>query len=331
MKTSIRNLTLSALTLTVIGCGTTEVSMPTLAPVSIPAISGFNSSASDINNSKLLVAAGSKSDVPAHFQTSFSDAIKEIVMESGSEVIDRNMANRFIKEIQLKESLSEDYQAYEGPVEARFAIIPTITNYSYSSEYEKSHSSKGNSYPAECDYKGSATGTVQIRELPSMKQLFSVNVSSKEYSSQENPRSRSCDDNGMIVGVINKAIKSLLVKGHEDYTSLSKYVGSQGVITGARSHGGDMYFETNLGRLHGAKEEAQVAVYQHIDGELVLIAEGEMMESRNVLQRKAYFEVDKELAPTLKRGMIVMLSGKCAGIICSMNSKMKSLSKSLNK
>lgn len=331
MKNSIKTISLTALTVALIGCGATQPAMPTLAPVNIATIDGYNAAQSNISNSKLLVAPGQKSDIPAHLQGNFANVIKEIITESGSEVIDRNLANRFIEEIQLKENLSENYNEYEGPVEARFAIIPTITSVSYGSEYEASYSRKGKSYPAECDYKGSVKGNVQIRELPSMKQLLSLNVHSQEVASQENPRSRSCNDKGLINGVINKAISSLLVKGHEEYTTFSKYVGSQGVITGARSHDGKLFFETNLGRLNGAKEAAQVAIYQEIDGELVLIAEGEMLESRNVLQKKSYIEVDQALASTIKRGMTVMLSGKCSGLICSMNSKMKEYSKALSK
>ncbi len=330
MKKSIKTIALVASSIMVVGCGSTQPPMPTLPSVNIASIAGYNGDKFDIKNSKIIVAPGVKFNIPEHMQTRFANEIITIIGDSGSEVIDRKMASRFIDEIQLKENLSENYQAYEGPVEAKFAVIPTITDISYGGEYEKSYSTtskKGKTtyHAAECDYTAKTKANVQIRELPSMKQIMSFNVEGRASSSKENPPSSSCKEQSMYNGVVASAIGDLLEKGDDDYITLSKYVGSQGVITGAKSFDGDLYFETNLGRLHGAKEKAQVAIYQDIDGELVLIAEGEMMEAKNVLRKKSYIEVDSDVAPTLKRGMIVMLSGKCSGYMCSINSAIKSI------
>lgn len=330
MKKSIKTIALVATSFIVVGCGSTPPPMPTLPSVNIASIANYKGDKFDIKNSKIIVAPGVKFSIPEHIQTQFASEIITIITESGSEVIDRKMASRFIDEIQLKENLSENYQAYEGPVEAKFAVIPTITDISYGGEYEKSYTTKNKKgetvrHDDECDYSAKAKANVQIRELPSMKQIMSFNVEGRSSSSKENPPSRSCKESSMHNAVIAGAISNLLEKGDDDYITLSKYVGSQGVITGAKSFGGDLYFETNLGRLHGAKEEAQVAIYQNIDGELVLIAEGEMMDAKNVLRKKSYIEVDSDLAPMLKKGMIVMLSGKCVGYMCSINRTIKSL------
>jgi hypothetical protein len=329
MNKSIKTMALVATSVLAVSCGSTQPPMPTLPSVNIGSIDGYEGNGSDIKNSKIIVAPGVKSNISADMQTRFASEITTIIVDSGSEVIDRKMASRFIDEIQLKENLSENYRAYEGPVEAKFAVIPTVTDISYGGEYKKARSSedkKGKKYyhAAKCDYSAKTKANVQIRELPSMKQIMSFNVESSSSSSKENPPSSSCKEASMYNGVIAGAISELLEKGDDDYVTLSKYVGSQGVITGAKSFGGDLYFETNLGRLHGAKEEAQVAIYQSIDGELVLIAEGEMMDAKNVLRKKSYIEVDSDMAPMLKKGMIVMLSGKCVGYMCSMKSAIKS-------
>jgi len=329
MKKSINTIALVATSIMAVGCGSTQPPMPTLPSVNIASIDGYSGNEFDITSSKIIVVPGVKSDIPEYMQVRFSGEITAIIVDSGSEVIDRKMASRFIDEIQLKENLSENYQAYEGPVEAKFAVIPTITDISYSGEYKKARTSedkKGKKYhhAAKCNYKAKAKANVQIRELPSMKQIMSFNVDSRSSSSQENPPSRSCKETSMYSGVISGAIGELLEKGDDDYVTLSKYVGSQGVITDAKSFDGNLYFETNLGRLHGAKAESQVAIYQSIDGELVLIAEGEMMDAKNVLRKKSYIEVDSDVAPILRKGMIVMLSGKCVGYMCSMKSAIKS-------
>jgi len=334
MKKSIKTIALVASSVMVVSCGSTQPPMPTLPSVNIASLEGFSGDKFEIKNSKIIVARGVKFNISEHVQSLFATNITNIVVNSGSEVIDRKMAARFIDEIQLKENISENYQPYEGPVEAKFVIIPTVTNISYGGEYQKSYTSEGKKgkiyyHADQCKYRGKAKANVQIRELPSMKQIMSFNVVGTSFSSKENPSSRSCKEQSMYNGIVANAISDLLEKGDDDYVTLSKYVGSQGVITGAKSFDGDLYFETNLGRLHGAKEEAQVAIYQDIDGELVLIAEGEMMNAKNVLRKKSYIEVDSDVAPTLKRGMIVMLSGKCSGYLCAIQSAADSAFKSM--
>lgn len=326
-------LTSLAAALTITACGSTApTALPTYPDFNIPALPGAPIDAANVQSNKLLVAPGVKSDVPSFIQSMFVDNMTAFVNESGSEVIDRQLAQRFIDEIQLKENLSETYEAYQGPVEAKFLIIPTITDYSWSSEYEKADSRKNKDgetirYPAECDYTGKVKGNVQIRALPSMKQIISVNLTGRESGSKENPPSKKCDETSMINGAIKGAIADLLVKGDDDYITLSKYVSSQGMITGAKKAEGEIYFETNLGRLHGAKEEAAVAIYQEIDGELVKIATGEMVDKDNVFNSKSYIKVEGDSVERIKRGMIVMLSGECTGFGCKWNSSIKNLTK----
>ena len=317
----------------VIGVGCVSTNKPSVAlfpPTNIDSIPDYKDDKYYVENRKILVVPGLKSNISEYIQKKFETEIITIIIESGSEVIDRKMASRFIDEIQLKENISENYQAYEGPVEAKFVVIPTIIDISYSGEYEKSYTTKNKKgetvrHNDECDYSAKAKANVQIRELPSMKQIISFNVEGHSSTRKENPSSRSCKESSMHNVVIAGAISNLLEKGEDDYITFNKYVGSQGIITGARSFDGDLYFETSLGRLHGAKEKAPVAIYQNIDGELILVAEGEMMGANNVLRKKSYIEVDKNVAPMLKKGMTVMLSGKCVGYMCAINSTLRTL------
>lgn len=330
MKKSIKAIVLIAMPIIGISCGSTSPPMPIQPSVSIPSVDGYTGDKLDTISNKILVAPGVKLNIPEYIQTRFASEITTIIIDSGSEVIDRKMASRFIDEIQLKENLSESYRPYEGPVEAKFVVIPTITDITYGGGYKKAYSvtnKKGNitNYAAACSYSAKTKGNVQIRELPSMKQIMSFNVEGTSSSRQESPPSSSCKEQSMHNNVIYGSVSDLLEKGDDDYVTLSKYVGSQGIITGAKSFDGKLYFETNLGRLNGAKEEEQVAIYQQIDGELVLIAEGEMMDAKNVLRKKSYIEVDENVAPMIKKGMIVMLSGKCVGYMCLINQTMKSL------
>jgi len=315
--------TATALTVFLTACGSTPPpALLTYPDVNIASLPGTPENYEESGSDKILVVAGKSKDVPDFIHQRFAQDINELVVESGSEVIDRNMAARFAEEIQLKENLAEEYDAYEGPVEAKFVIIPTITSYSYGSSYKDSYTTKdkdGKSrrHPAKCNYKGSAAGNIQIRQLPSMKQIIAVNINDTATSSQENPSSRKCNDTGLINGVISSAIAELVNKGDDNYIVLSKYVGSQGVITAAKSVDGTLYFETSLGRVHGAKANEPVAIYQEFEGELVKIASGEMVDRDNIYTKKSFITVDKKDIPRIKKGMTVMMSGECASIMCS--------------
>lgn len=330
-----KNLLVSMVTaLTITGCVSTQspTALPTFPDVNIDSLPGTPDDLDSIQSSKLLVAQGTKVGVPEYVQALFADSIREFVVDSGSEVIDRQMAQRFIDEIQLKENLAEDYDAYEGPVEAKFLVIPTITSYSWGSEYEKSYTTKNKKgestrHPDECDYTGRAKGNIQIRSLPSMKQILSVNLSGRKSSSQESPSSRKCNEGGMVNSVIKGAIGELLEKGDDDYVTLSKYVGSQGIVTGAKQAEGKIYFETNLGRIHGAKAEQAVAIYLKMGGELVKVAAGELVDKDNIFNRKSFITVEEEHQSRIKRGMIVMLSGECTNMFCSIDNTIKSITK----
>ncbi|MCQ8889712.1 hypothetical protein NQT72_09320 [Pseudoalteromonas carrageenovora] len=321
-------------TLTITACVSTQppTALPTFPDVNIDSLPGTPDDLDSIQSSKLLVAQGTKVGVPEYVQALFADSIREFIVDSGSEVIDRQMAQRFMDEIQLKENLAEDYDAYEGPVEAKFLVIPTITSYSWGSEYEKSYTTKNKDgestrHPDECDYTGRAKGNIQIRSLPSMKQILSVNLSGRNSTSQESPSSRKCNEGSMVNGVIKGAIGELLEKGDDDYVTLSKYVGSQGIITGAKQAEGKIYFETNLGRIHGAKAEQAVAIYIKMGGELVKVASGELVDKDNIFNRKSFIIVEEEYQSRIKRGMIVMLSGECTNMFCSIDNKIKSITK----
>ncbi|MCJ8320290.1 MAG: hypothetical protein MJK12_11700 [Colwellia sp.] len=335
MNTSIHKLALFSISVALVSCSSTTPPVATLPDINIASVPGFEGKSFNISNSKILVAPGIKYGINSAEQEQFSLVIRDIVVSSGSEVIDRNQAARFAQEIQLSENLSESYQSYQGPVEAKFAIIPTVTYSAWESEYERSSSRKNKKgetirYPAQCKYQASAKGNIQIRELPSMRQIMSINVVGTSTDNHESPRYSSCRDKNRVKGIINKAISDLIEKGENNYITLSKYVGSQGIITGAKSQQGKIYFETNLGRFHGAREDASVTIYQEIDGELVEITDGEMMDAKNVLRKKSYITVDSSVEKLLKRGMVVMLSGKCSGLMCDIKTGLDNSLKSFS-
>lgn len=320
---------IAGLSILMSACNSTPpLALPTYPSVNISAVDGYSINPASSLVDRILVVPGVKNSVPVPLQNSFADDVRNLVIDSGTEVIDRALAQRFIDEIHLKENLAEEYEPYEGPVEAKYLMIPTVTDYSWGSEYKKAYNSKTKDgdtirHDPTCTYSSSVQGNVQIRVLPSMEQVVSINLQGKASSSQDNPSNSNCKESGIANGVVENAIFSMLEKGDDNYINLSKYVGSQGMIIGAKSVNKKLYFETSLGRVHGAKAEEPVAIYQRLDGELVKIASGKMVDRDNIYNNKSYITVDEKDADRIKKGMIVMLSGECKGWMCSIKHSMK--------
>jgi hypothetical protein len=307
--------------------------MPTQPKVNIPTLPGYENIEFSVSDNKIIVAPGSKVNVKSKRQAAFANNIEKFVRDAGSEVVDRTQAQRFAEEIKLNESMNDDFASYEGPIAAKFVVIPTVTSDSYTSDYTRESyytNKKGESVRVDpyCTYRAKASGTIEIRQLPSMKKVLSVSLTGTDISTQDNAR-RSCDNENMINSGLNKAISDLLVKGSDNHLTLNKYVGSQGVIIGARKVEDKIYYETNLGRLHGAQEGLAVKVYLEMDGELVPVADGEMLNADNILMKKSYVELDTK-GTEIKKGMIIKLSGACTNILCSINKEVQSAQETLN-
>jgi hypothetical protein len=315
-------ITLPAIMLFATGCVTTLPPMPPQPNEPIEPVNGFENVDFSVSDNKVIVAPGSKVNVKSKRQAVFANKIEQFVRDAGSEVVDRTQAQRFAEEIKLNESMNDDFATYEGPVAAKFVVIPTVTSDSYTSDYTRESyytNKKGESVRVDpyCTYRAKASGTIEIRQLPSMKKVLSVSLTGTDISTQDNARS-SCDNENMINSGLNKAIGDLLLKGSDNHLTLNKYVGAEGVITGAKRFEDEIYYETNLGRLHGAKEGLAVKVYVEMDGELVAVTEGEMLNADNIFMKKSYVELKTKKGIEIKKGMIIKLSGACTDIFCSM-------------
>jgi hypothetical protein len=326
-------ITLPAIMLFATGCVTTLPPMITKPDANIQTQVGYENVEFSVSDNKIIVAPGSKVNVKSKRQTVFANKIEQFVLDAGSEVVDRTQAQRFAEEIKLNESMNDDFATYEGPIAAKFVVIPTVTSDSYTSDYTRESyytNKKGESVRVDpyCSYRAKASGTIEIRQLPSMKKVLSVSLTGTDISTQDNARS-SCDNENMINSGLNKAIGDLLVKGSDNHLTLNKYVGSQGVITGAKQFEDKIYYETNLGRLHGAKEGLAVKVYIEMEGELVPVADGEMLNADNILMKKSYVELDTK-GTEIKKGMIIKLSGACTNILCTINKEVQGAQETLN-
>ncbi|WP_371188705.1 hypothetical protein [Thalassotalea maritima] len=314
-KQIIKIASLTALATLITACGTTpKIALPTAPITNIPALSTWSDDKANSENLQILVTSTKhKSDL-------FVSNVENIINTSGSETVDRNLAKGLQKEIEFaQQNAGAKAKPYTGEQVADFVIIADVTSVGWSSEYEPARSwtdkdGKSHTSAPYCSYKASAKGTLTIRSLPSMERVSYQQLEGSDISTQDNPASRSCDVKSYALGAMNSAVNDLMVQGTDEYQNLVKFVGAQGNIVGARTAEGRTYFETTLGRTKGAKAKLDVKIYQLIDGDLIEIAEGELLDDKNVLQKRSFVYVDEDVVPAIKKGMIVKASGGCEGM-----------------
>jgi len=310
-----------SLTVMAIACGGVKESMLTMPKYSIPGKGGVL----ETTNMKIFLQSGENRNISKSLQANFRSSVEDVVTASGSEVVDRARAGKLIAELNLS-SLDDDsgFGSYNGPDIADYVIISTLKKSTVASSFHKSTSwtdKKGKTHtnPAYCSYSAKVGGTIDIRELPSLKRVNIINVDGSGSSQDHSYINRRCNRQGMMLGVTEEALQKTFVKGSSDFQLLTKYVAAKAHIVGARKFDGKVYLETNLGRTLGAEKGAQVNIYQTIEGELVKVTDAVFLGDNNIFSKRGFLKVDQDKLSRIRKGMVVQLSGDCSGIFCGVN------------
>ena len=303
-------------------------SVPPLLPAQKVQLSG-NGDDLKTSNMKIFLIEGENRNISSALQFNFRDIVADTVNASGSEVLDRELAQKIFGEIDFSSMNSEGSDEYTGPESANFLMISTLKRSTAYGNYVSRSSwtdKKGKTHvtPAYCKYSGNVSGKVEIRKLPSMKRVNIVDISGSA-SFQDVNGNRSCNKRGMISGITDSALQQTLRKGNEQYKMITQHVGANAYVTGARKHDGKIYLETNLGRMLGAKKKIKVNIYQLIEGEIVEVATANFLDNNNIYAERAFLKIDQDDFPRIKRGMIVKLSGDGGGFFEDMKDKVNKL------
>ncbi|PHS18190.1 MAG: hypothetical protein COA86_08590 [Kangiella sp.] len=275
----------------------------------------------ETSNMKIVLLSGKHRNIAKPLQSDFRDVVSEVITNSGSEVVDRDIASTLIDELNLSSLDSDNLAAYEGPEVADYVIIANLKRSASSSSYQKAITISGKdgksfTTPAFCSYKGNVKGTVDVRELPSLKRIDLINVQGSKTSIDTGVINRHCNKRDMKEAAINSALNDTFVKGTSAYVNLTNYVGAKAYIIGAKKHDGKFYLETNLGRALGAEKGALVNIFEIIRGKLVRVAEAEFLGDDNIYSDGGFLDIDEDDFPKIRKGMIVKISGDCSGFGC---------------
>lgn len=195
------------------GCTVNGVCTPdTQVPMEKSAVPAKTSASSKVI--VLPVEADFKDPALKRIQATMLDAIEGQVIATGTETIDRKIANKLKGELKLAEQNGR-YNS-KGVAIADYAVITQLNSSELSKKFEEAYSykdKKGNTHhvPAKCYFEADVKAVMKVYSLPDMQLVKRVELAGDENQSTET-RDSSCPVNtasytSMAVKAADEAVK----------------------------------------------------------------------------------------------------------------------------
>lgn len=201
-----------------------------------------------------------------------SNKIETILADTGVEIIDRKLASKLQKEINLAEIKGN--HDYKGPQLADFGITGKITSTTYSQQYIAASSwtdskKKVHKTPARCKYFIKLEGTLNVHALPSLNMIDTIVIKDSNSLSQELTgsalyqftRKKSCPglDMAQINGLTSATGLSALNSSKID---LQNNFSPRGYVSEYRAKEDKHIIRISIGQTSGIKENQGVEIIQ---------------------------------------------------------------------
>jgi hypothetical protein len=186
--------------------------------------------------------------------------LEAVLTDGGVEVVDRALASRLRQEIALAEARGDAQSGYSGPEVAQFAIRAFLTDVGASYRYTQpteycDKKGKCTQVLASCNYTGSASGSLRVYELPSLKLLNTFNLRGGASSST----SGGCYDNRVaMTSVARSAVEDAVDDNRVD---LQNFFAPKAYVAEKRMRDQKAIFKVMMGRAQGIRSEDKVIFY----------------------------------------------------------------------
>jgi len=197
----------------------------------------------------------------ANLPSSVSKSVEEAVSDTKAQLIDRSKASKLGKELLLAEA--KGLTAYKGENVADFAIIPYISEATFSKSFQEAYTWKdkeGKSHyvPAKCTFKSDVSGYIDVFEMPSLKAAARIKMHGDAANSHDTRNSRCPASQNDINALVSSASQEA-VKGEK--TKIKNTFPPKGYVVELRSNAdGHLILKTTLGTNLGATEKAKVLI-----------------------------------------------------------------------
>jgi len=200
----------------------------------------------------------------AKLDNSIAQALDEHISATGTEIIDRSIAQTLKKELQLAEikGLAE----YTGPNIADYAITGKITEASLSEKFvpaSQYQNDKGETFqsPASCKYSANFKSSLRLYKLPALHYLKTVVIEDVERMSKDAQGTKcslaSSEKNALFRAAANNAVEKFRVE-------FKNFFAPKGYILERRIKDDESIFKISKGSANGFNIDDTVKLY-HLD------------------------------------------------------------------
>lgn len=250
--------------------------------------------------------------------------IEKVIISGGASVVDRKLASKLMDEIELAEETGS-YGTYNGPNVSDLIMVSKLTNASFSKDFTEAYSYKNKDgervyVPASCKFKADVEGYLEIRSLPNMTLVETIQFSETDVNNTDT-RNSACPITEQAISHMLSTAMSDAFDGGKTSTKLKSAVAAKAYIVDKKSDGKTTFFKTTLKRSLGAEEGKTVRLYitDEETGELQFIGDGTVTSQEYITEKFSYIYLnDEKIVPMIRKGMVVKLFEEC-GFTCKLS------------
>ncbi len=242
---------------------------------------------------------------------SIATSLEKYIAVTGSEIVDRNIAEKLKKEIQLAEMKGSS--TYKGPNIADYAITGTVSAANVGSSFTEARTwqdkdGKWHKSPAECTYTAQVSANMRIYKLPALSFSKAINLDDSVKVSEEARYSNCPFSVTSQESLVRQAASDSAKKAR---TEFQNYFAPKAYVLERRTKEDVSIFKISHGKDLGFVADSEIKIYHleestnpltdEVTTEEYSVTEGTI--SNQVGQNHAWVIVeDKEKASRIKLG-----------------------------
>lgn len=276
----------------------------------------------DIKVSILDVDVPSKDAATTHLKTEIRNKLEGQVVDSGSTLVDRKLAKKLKKDVQLAEQ-SGRYSTKGVPV-ADFVVATEVTASDLTTSFSEASSylnKKGERVyiPASCTYSVDVSAVMKVIAIPDMTLIKRIELKGSSSNSSETNNSNCPTSNQNFISLATKAVDSAI----DDNLEFKKQLAPSAPVMELRQCDDYNMVKVGMGSKKHVKPRTHIAFSQKIDNaegevESFTIGEGKVVNVENdgIKRDYSWVEVDEELASKIKKGDKAEVKVSCETLGC---------------
>jgi len=270
--------------------------------------------------------------------TTIATTLETYLAEVGVEIVDRNIANKLMKELALAESKGKS--EYNGPDIANYAITGSVSNAGLSYDFREKRSrtndeGKKTVTPAYCKFTATVSTNLKLYKLPGLAYSKTISTTEQATRKTETSNSRCPISNEGAASLVREAAKQGIKDNRDKFQN---FFSPKAYVLERKINGDKSLFKISAGENFGFVPESDITFYNievkanPLTGEVTTeeyeVVEGTIV-SNLIGENYAWILVDNELADKVKLGDFVKVKYEVSSFVDFGNNLTNSVNSSL--